>query len=129
MSEKTPRNGDFCWNELQTTDSQKAAEFYKNLLDWQSNDITMENGSYTIFKNHDNDIAGMMQIASDMKNQISSHWTSYIMVDNLDTIVTKAEKLGAKVQVPITEAGDMGRLAIVQDPTGANIAFWQPNKT
>lgn len=41
--------------------------------------------------------------------------------------LAQAIELGAKEVKGVSIAGDMGRLAIIQDPTGAELAFWEPN--
>lgn len=49
---------------------------------------------------------------------------SYICVDDIEETVEKAVQPGESVLIPVKTAGEMGRLAIIQDPTGAQIAFW-----
>ena len=56
---------------------------------------------------------------------VPPHWRSYISVENLDATILKAQNIGATIIVPAMQVGNMGRLAIVVDPTGAHIAFWQ----
>lgn len=50
---------------------------------------------------------------------------SYISVENVVSTLQKAQSLGANIIVPKTPAGDVGHFAIIQDPTGAHIAFWE----
>ena len=57
-----PSHGEFCWNELMTSDTKKAKEFYGALLGWEAQDYPMEGMTYTMFKKNDKDIGGMMQI-------------------------------------------------------------------
>jgi uncharacterized protein len=120
--------GVFCWNELMTTDTNKAEKFYNALLGWKYQKNDMGNMVYTMVTQGDTTIGGMLQVPEDKKGHIPSHWMSYIAVDNVDDIAKKAESLGATIIVPVTTAGEFGRFVIVQDPTGAHIAFWEPTQ-
>lgn len=128
MSTGKPKSGEFCWNELSTLNPKQAKEFYHALLGWESRDMEAGDCVYTIFKSGDKDIGGMYEIPKDKKDMIPPVWLSYIAVDDVDSIVTKAQSLGAQVRCPATSVGDYGRFAVVADPTGATIAFWQALK-
>lgn len=51
-----------------------------------------------------------------------SHWGVYVTVDDVDAIAKKAEELGAKTVVPLTDVPNVGRLCAFQDPQGAVIS-------
>jgi predicted enzyme related to lactoylglutathione lyase len=123
MSKETLKQGDFCWNELMTSDTQSAAKFYADLFGWKTQEHQMEDCLYAMFKNGDKEMGGMMQTPAEMEEQIPPHWMSYIAVDDLDAMLKKAMSLGAVVKVPAKQAGAFGRLAVLQDPTGAHIAL------
>lgn len=125
----TKKPGEFCWNELMTTNVQKAKEFYGSLLGWKCTDFDMGDQTYTMVKMGEQDIGGVMAIPKDKQGQIPPHWMSYILVEDLDKTVKNAESLGGKVTVPATNVSDFGRFAVIQDPTGAHIAFWQSLKS
>jgi len=128
MSNQKPQAGDFCWNELMTSDSKKAAEFYGALFGWKAQEQNVGNATYTMFKNGDKDIAGMMQIPQDEQQYLPSHWMAYVCVEDVEAMTKKAQTFGARIIVPITQAGDYGLLAVIEDPTGAHISMWQPFK-
>lgn len=129
MSGKMPSQGEFCWNELMTSDTQKAAKFYTELFGWVGQEHKMNDMAYTLFKNGDKDVGGMMQIPADQPGQIPPHWMAYIAVDDLDAMVAKAKALGATIRIASHQVEDFGRFAIIQDPTGAGIALWQSLKS
>src|SRR5262245_14554172 len=56
------------------------------------------------------------------------HWNLYVTVASVDESVTKAESLGAKVLAPPFDVMDVGRMAILQDPTGAVFQVWEAKK-
>lgn len=124
MSDESKKVGAFCWNELMTPNVEQAKEFYGALLGWQWQDMPVAGNVYTIFTHEGKDVAGMMLTPPDA-GQIPPHWMSYIMVDDLDDCVNKSVKLGATIAHPIKDLPNYGRFAVIQDPTGAHIAFWQ----
>jgi hypothetical protein len=130
MSNATqPQVGEFCWNELMTPDTKKAQAFYSSLLGWTTQEHDIGEMTYTMFMSGDKGIAGMMQTPKDQTTQIPPHWMSYICVADVEDTLTKAKSLGASVKVPVTPVPSMGRFIIIQDPTGAHIAFWQSVKS
>ena len=126
MSNEISQPGEFCWNELMTPDTHKAQEFYTALLGWTTQVHDMGEMKYTIFMSGDKSIGGMLQTPKDKIDQIPPHWMSHICVADLEKTLEKAKELGASIKVPVTDVADMGSFAIITDPTGAHIAFWQP---
>ncbi len=124
----TMQAGQFCWNELMTSDVKKAKEFYSALFGWQMQDHDMGNMTYTMIKQGDKDIGGMMRTPPDKEGKIPAHWMGYVSVKDVDKSVEKAKSLGAKIIVDAMPVGDFGRMAVIQDPTGAHIAVWQSTK-
>ena len=120
-----PTIGQFCWNELATTDVNKAKDFYGNVFGWQFQEIKSDEMSYTVVKANDKDFAGIWQIPNDQQKEISPHWMAYILVSNVNETLEKAKQHGAKEVKGVTQAGDMGQFAIIMDPTGAHTAFWE----
>jgi len=111
-----------------TGNVKQAKDFYAKLLGWTYEDHTMEDGRvYTMICCREKKVGGLLQ-APQGKETIPPHWTSYISVDNLDATVEMAQTLGAKITVPAGSAGEDGRFAVLQDPTGAYIALWQCSK-
>jgi uncharacterized protein len=53
-------------------------------------------------------------------------WTTYINVDDLDSVAKSAESAGGTIVVAPMDVMKAGRMAIFRDPTGAFIAAWQP---
>lgn len=129
MSKTMPKQGEFCWNELMTTDVHKAKEFYKKLFGWEYQEHDVDGMKYTMIKAGEKEGGGMMNIPADQQGKIPPHWMSYVYVDDIDKSLTAAQSLGASVKVPATNAGDFGRFAVICDPTGAHLALWQSLKS
>lgn len=115
-----------CWNELGTTDTQKAGEFYSNLLGWAREEFPSGPIEYTMFKNGDRGAGGMYKITPEM-GPIPPHWLVYFAVDDCDATVQKASELGAGVMKPADDIPDIGRFAILTDPQGAAFAVIKLN--
>lgn len=125
MSEM-PTVGQFCWNELSTTDVKKAKDFYGKVFGWEFDDTEMGDMTYTMVKvKGKKACAGIWAIPKDMQSQIPPHWMSYVLVENLEKSLAQVTKLGGKIVRPATEAGDFGIFAIISDPSGAMIALWE----
>lgn len=123
-----PRFGEFCWNELSTPNLKAAKDFYGKVFGWIFTDHEMGDMTYTMIKTNDREFGGIWSIPKDQQNEIPPHWMAYILVENLEDSLEKAQKNGATIIKPATNAGDMGRFGIIQDPTGAHIALWQTFK-
>lgn len=123
----TPKTGTFCWNELVTGDTEKAGEFYSKLLGWECVERDMGQFVYTEFKMGDTFAGGMMAIQKEW-GEVSPHWMSYILVDDVDASTKKAEELGAKMCVTPMDIPNVGRFSTIIDPTGAAVSFFAPKK-
>jgi predicted enzyme related to lactoylglutathione lyase len=123
--------GSFCWIELHTSDQASAKSFYDALFGWEANEMPMgPNDYYTIFQLQGRDAAAGCTLRPDEKAQgVPPHWLIYISVDNTDAAVAKAQQLGGTILAPAFDVMDAGRMAVVQDPTGAIFCPWQSNKS
>jgi predicted enzyme related to lactoylglutathione lyase len=122
--------GSFCWIELTTTDQNAAKNFYGKLFGWEATDTPMGPGeSYTIFKLRGRDAAAAYTMREDQKAEgVPPNWLLYVAVENADAAVERAKQLGAKVHAEPFDVMDFGRMAVLQDPTGAVFAVWQAKK-
>ena len=85
----------FCWNELMTTDTAKAGEFYTGLFGWGKRHAEHGPMEYTMFTNGDRPAGGMFKMTPEMGN-IPPHWLVYFAVDDCDAKTQKANELGGK---------------------------------
>lgn len=129
MSEmKQYRPGTFCWVELATSDAESAKAFYGELMDWKADEQEVPGGmSYSTLKHKGKAVAGFYKITAEMESQgVPPHWLSYVSVANADETATKAKSLGGAVIKDAFDVMDIGRMAVIQDPTKAMFAVWQP---
>jgi predicted enzyme related to lactoylglutathione lyase len=121
--------GTFCWPELATTDQEAAKKFYGGLFGWTFTDTSMgtDAGVYTSFKLQGKDVAAAHTVTPEMqKAGVPPHWGAYVAVASADQAAKQAAALGGKVLFePFDVMGTLGRMAILQDPTGATFSVWQ----
>ncbi len=122
-SQEPKSPGTIGWNELCTHDAKGSVEFYTQLMGWTAQEMPMPTGSYTIFSQGSEMVGGCVAMPPEAKGA-PTMWMSYINVEDLDAAVAKARELGAKVCKERTDL-PTGRFAIITDPQGAAIAFWQ----
>ena len=124
-SEHVP--GRFCWIELGTTDPEQAKGFYTGLFGWKTRENDAgDQGLYTIFTLGDAEIGGMYRLPPEQLDQgIPSHWLSYVAVEDADALAGKVAELGGTLVMGPMDVMDLGRMAVVMDPTGAVFALWQ----
>jgi uncharacterized protein len=122
--------GAFCWAELATTDQTAAIQFYSRIFGWAANNMPMgPNDFYTIFRLEGRDVAAGCTLRPEQTaHGVPPHWNLYIAVESADASAARAEKLGGKVFAPAFDVFDAGRMAVVQDPTGATFCLWQAKK-
>jgi len=122
--------GSFCWPELATTDQKAATAFYRNLFGWEVNEQPMGPGeTYSMFQLRGREVGAASTLRPEERQHgVPPHWNSYVSVANADETVKKAQQLGATVLAPPFDVMDAGRMAVLQDPTGAVFQVWQPNK-
>lgn len=113
--------GDWYWNELMTSDANAALKFYEGAFGFGHDSMDMgPMGTYYILNKDGVGRAGLMK-APDPKAPTS--WTPYIRVADCDASANTAKHLGAQICVPPTDIPNVGRFAILADPTGAMVGI------
>ena len=119
-------SGAFCWIELGAADQQAGKEFYAGLFGWKVVDEPMgPDAYYTLFELEGRQVGAAYQLAAAEAGK-PPNWMLYIAVADADAAAAKAAELGAKVHNQPFEVGPNGRMAVIEDPTGAMFCIWQP---
>lgn len=113
----TGEPGTMCWNELYTPDIEGSRKFYTALFGWKLK-ISPE---YTEAHVGETATGGMMQMRPEMKG-MPPNWMPYFAVDDVDSVVKKAEAGGGRVHNGPMDIPDTGRFAVMGDPQGASFA-------
>src|SRR3712207_52110 len=120
--------GSFCWADLATTDPAGAKAFYGELFGWEAEDMPAgEAGTYTMLRLDGDDIGGLYEMDEGQRERgVPPYWFFYVSVDDADAIASRARELGGTVYGEAFDVLDAGRMAVIQDPTGAMLGAWQP---
>jgi predicted enzyme related to lactoylglutathione lyase len=114
--------GTFCWVDLATTDPAAAAAFYAAVLGWE---IGPPGGPET--GDYHRGLVGGKAVAGIYRGQRPvPAWNSYVSVPDAEAAVTRAQELGAHIDVGPLDVLDLGRTAMLRDPQGAAVALWEP---
>jgi predicted enzyme related to lactoylglutathione lyase len=119
--------GTFCWVELGTIDGEGAKKFYTQLFGWDFNDIPIGPSEvYTMLKLDGKDVGALYKMPEEMTSQgVPPHWLSYVSIKSADDSSAKAKELGGTLMKEPFDVFDVGRMSVIQDPTGAVFAVWQ----
>ncbi len=123
----TSKDGEFCWNELMTSDSAAAVAFYTEIFGWKIlNEMDMgPMGLYRIYGIGEKQLGGIMTTPSESK--MPPMWLYYAQTPDLDGAIKRSTKMGAKIMNgPMDVPG--GRVAQLMDPQGAAFALHQLTK-
>ena len=121
MGERTSHApGTISWSDLGTTDPDAAKAFYTNLFGWEIEDLPIpDGGTYTMLRKDGKNAAAL----SAAQEGMPSLWNAYVTVESADDAAGKARGLGATVVAEPFDVMDAGRMAVIQDPTGAKYTY------
>ena len=129
MGERTEyRPGTFSWADLATTDPADAKRFYGELFGWGFDDLPVGDGAaYTMCTLGDARVAALNeQQEGERSAGVPPHWNNYVTVEDADATAARAGELGGTVVAPAFDVMTAGRMAVIQDPTGAVLCVWTP---
>ena len=122
MSNAMKQHGAFSWNELMTTDVEGAKAFYQQLFGWTFEEMNPTEMPYHIAKAGETETAGVMGMPPEAEGMPPA-WGAYVTVDDVDASAAKAEALGAKIVVPLTDIPKVGRFCVIVDSQGAALSL------
>jgi predicted enzyme related to lactoylglutathione lyase len=115
--------GTFSWADLATGDADGAKAFYTGLFGWDAQDNPLpEGGVYTMASKDGKSVAALY---SSQEGQPTG-WNSYVTVASADDAAAAAKQHGGTVEAEPFDVLDVGRMAVIQDPTGAFLSVWEP---
>ncbi|HEY0426972.1 MAG TPA: VOC family protein [Pyrinomonadaceae bacterium] len=129
MAEFTiPKHGEICWRELSTQNVDAAKDFYKEMFGWNLEKSKVSEMDYNEIHAGEKAIGGMMPITDcwgENWEKIPPHWMTYVAVENADETIEKIKKSGGGVCVQPFDAPGVGRMSVVNDPSGATFSIIQ----
>ncbi|MEZ4450143.1 MAG: VOC family protein [Nannocystaceae bacterium] len=116
-------NGTFCWTELAAADATAASLFYTELFGWEATPLPLgPNATYHMLYQDGRSVAALYQAGP---GEESEHWKSFVAVDDVEAAARVAEGAGGVVIAQPFDVQDAGRMAILRDASGADLALWQ----
>ncbi len=116
------------WVDLQTTDQAAAKQFYGELFGWKYNDLPVDEDNgvvYSMATLEGLDVGAISPLGEQAAAGVPPHWNSYVSVDDIEATAAKVAGAGGTVIAPPFDVLDAGRMAVIQDPTGAVFELWQ----
>jgi uncharacterized protein len=117
----------FSWTDLSTSDYDGAKSFYSGLFGWEVEDLDAGNGNiYGMAKLNGRSVAGLGPLQGGSPGQaMQTGWNAYINVASADEVADSVRKVGGKVLSAPFDVLDVGRMCVIQDPTGAVVCSWE----
>lgn len=112
-----------CWVDVQVDDTTAARDFYSSLFGWQVEDSPAEFGGYLMAMKGGAPAAGIGPKSDGMP--MPSVWTTYLASTDADATAADITAAGGQVFMPPFDVGDVGRMTVAADPTGAAFGIWQ----
>lgn len=124
MDDRMKTHGAVGWCDMLTDDVEKARNFYTSVVGWETEVMDVGKGPYTVFKAGGLPAAGMMTKPPEAAAMGAPNgWTSYVTVDDVDACTAKVANAGGAVLNGPVDIPTVGRMAIIQDPTGGVIGI------
>jgi predicted enzyme related to lactoylglutathione lyase len=113
--------GDWLWNELWCDDQESAGRVYASLVGFElDTEETVAGKPYTVFKRDGTPRAGLLV---DPFPEVTPLWLPYVRVADPAAIAAKVDGLGGQVLLKPDPRHRQGSVAIIADPTGAEVAI------
>lgn len=118
------KQGEFFWNELRTTDPEKAVAFYEQVVGFNHESVDATDGE----KYHVLSLGGVGRcgVSGRLDKGRAPHWMPFVYADDPDRTIASARKLGGLILVEATDIPGIGRFGVLGDPTGAVLAVMKP---
>jgi uncharacterized protein len=118
--------GSVTWDEHLSKNFAASTAFYTAVFGWELEVMSdTDEFRYSTAKVGSETVAGLMDAASFLPEQVPSHWAVYFSVADVDAAATGVVELGGTVTRP-AEDTPFGRMADVSDPNGAPFKLHQP---
>ncbi len=119
--------------EVPADNVDRAKHFYRSLLGWKIEPTKTPMDPAAAPMQYQDIITGKpeegtMHMGGLYKRQMQEPIINYVIVDDIDKILVKVEKLGGKIGVPKKEIKTVGIIAIIQDTEGNAIGLWKPER-
>lgn len=117
------KHGEFNWNELQTSNAERAIEFYGASVGWTFEAEQMPTGgTYWLCMASGQPVGGILTLPERKQDR----WVTFIHVEDLDDAVGQVSDGGGEVLRAPWEVPGVGRIAMIRDSGGAEAGLVTP---
>jgi predicted enzyme related to lactoylglutathione lyase len=101
--------------------------FYADTIGWSfAAAATPDGHTYWVAQTDGRPVAGLFQLTDAMFDGVPESWMSFLAVDDVDARVARALEAGAKLVMPIFDVPNVGRIAMLKEPSGAGVGWITP---
>ena len=119
------KHGVFVWNELLTTDVEKAKAFFGATLGWSFRERELDGHPYAVIWSGEEMVGGLGALETGDVETTQSYWLAFIEVTDIAERFATALEHGATAIRPPHDVEGIGRVCVLRDPTGAVIGWMQ----
>lgn len=119
------QHGTIVWNDLLTSNVERAKRFYAETLGWTYEDFSLAGQPYFVIRSGETMVGGLGAIEHGDLETTQSYWLAFIEVSEIDERFAQALEAGATAIRPPHTVPDVGRVCVLRDPTGAAIGWMQ----
>jgi uncharacterized protein len=113
--------GAFVWHDYNSSDPQKAQQFYTNLFGWQTEAFKPGEMDYTMIVADGKQHGGFWPAA---ESGTPSHWLGHVLVNDVDATADRAKAAGGSLIFEPMDAPEGRRFAVIRDPEGAVVSAY-----
>ena len=119
--------GQIAWCDLTVDQADRIRDFYKEVVGWESQDVSMGDYSdYCMMSPGDQQAVAGVCHARGVNANLPAQWLMYVTVADIQAAADRCTALGGRLVCPPREMGGQGTFCVMQDPAGAVIALIQP---
>jgi predicted enzyme related to lactoylglutathione lyase len=115
------------WNDLATRDTDAAVAFYTSVLGYDTTEMPMGDGTYTVFQIGDRQNGGAWDMTGFLPDEMPAHWMTWFLVADCEASAASITEHGGSV-VRAPEEQSVGISAVVTDPWGAVFGIIQSDQ-
>lgn len=119
--------GEWIWIQLLSLDGRKAAGFYRELAGYDIAESTTANSLSDYVLTSKGYARATVRTIRKETRELRPAWLPFIRVNSVSDCVARVEQLGGKVALAPSNQLLSGRLAVISDPTGAELGVMEWN--
>lgn len=115
-----------CWIELVPSDLEAVKPFYKQIFNWDFEDVGADMGHYNIISVDGDVVGGAMQHDASSMGEWANYFSVFFATNDVAASLKKGEELGGHTAMPAMEVPGQGTFGVASDPCGAVYCLWAP---